>query len=100
MIRASLVLIVILLLSCNSSKKEKKHENMQNSNVNVVGAMKDVMWKGELAGKIKLDTIKNKKNLYGIGPEEFLTGELLIVDGKSFISKVETDSTMKVKRNL
>ena len=97
MIRVALVFIVILVLSCNSSKKENKLENVQSSNLNVVGAMKDVMWKGELAGKIKLDTIKNKKGLYGIGPEEFLTGELLIVDGKSFISKVETDSTMNVE---
>lgn len=97
MLRVSIVFIVILILSCNSSKKESKIENAQSSNINVVGAMKDVMWKGELAAKINLDTIKNRKGLYGIGPEEFLTGELLIVNGKSFISKVETDTTMKVE---
>ena len=39
------------------------------------------MWKGELSGTINLDTISNKKGLYGLGPESYLTGELLINNG-------------------
>ena len=58
--------------------------------------MKNVMWKGELAGTINLDTIKNKNGLYGLGPVEYLTGELLIIDGKSYVSTVTSDSTMEV----
>ena len=56
------------------------------------------MWKGELAGIINLDTIKDKTGLYGLGPESFLTGELLINDGKSYVSRVLTDSTMTVEK--
>lgn len=69
----------------------------QNSNnVTIVGAMKNVMWKGQLYGTINLDTIANKKNLYGLGPVEYLSGELLIVNGKAYKSTVTTDSTMNV----
>ncbi len=33
--------------------------------------MKDVMWKGELEGKVSTDTI-NSSAAYGLGPIEFL----------------------------
>ncbi len=99
MIKKTLILglTVFTLISCNSTEKksEKKIENQ--STVQVVGAMKNVMWKGELAGTINLDTIKDKNGLYGIGPVEYLTGELLIIDGKSYVSTVTTDTTMDVK---
>lgn len=66
------VLLISMLFSC------KKPSKNMNSDVVVVGAMKNVMWKGELGGIISLDTIKNKEGLYGLGPVSYLTGELLI----------------------
>jgi acetolactate decarboxylase len=86
-----------ILLGCNSSKKESVSDDTY-SDVIVVGAMKNVMWKGELGGMINLDTISNRKGLYGLGPQSFLTGELLINDGKSYLSRVTSDSTMEVKK--
>lgn len=86
----------ILLISCNSIDKKSESTNANQSTFQVVGAMKNVMWKGELAGTINLDTIKSKNGLYGLGPVEYLTGELLIIDGKSYVSTVLTDSTMTV----
>jgi acetolactate decarboxylase len=65
--------------------------------VNIVGQMKTVMWKGQLHGNILLDTIANKITLYGLGPVEYLKGEVLIIDGKSFKSTVMNDTTMKVE---
>ena len=62
--------------------------------------MKNVMWKGELSGTIKLDTISHKKGLYGLGPESYLTGELLINNGQSYVSKVTSDSTMTVEKTF
>ncbi|WP_299708715.1 acetolactate decarboxylase [uncultured Pontibacter sp.] len=59
--------------------------------------MRNVMWKGELAGTIALDTIANKQGLYGLGPMAYLAGELMIVDGKSYKSTVLSDSTMAVE---
>jgi len=92
-------LSVITLIGCNSTGKKPETIIETQSTVQVVGAMKNVMWKGELTGTISLDTIKNKNGLYGLGPIEYLTGELLIINGKSYVSKVITDSTMVVEEN-
>lgn len=88
----SVVCIFIVALSLNFGALAQ-HTNT----VKVVGAMKNVMWKGQLYGTIALDTIAIKAHLYGLGPVEYLSGELLIVDGKCYQSSVLTDSTMKVE---
>ena len=90
-----LILIFMLLtLSCNTYKKDTYSEVM------AVSAMRNVMWKGELDGKIKLDTLARKEGLYGLGPLSHLTGEVLINDGKSFVSRVLNDSAMLVEENF
>jgi len=88
-----------MMLSCSSTKKETVSDNTY-SDVVVIGAMKNVMWKGELGSSINLDTISNKKGLFGLGPESYLTGELLINDGKSYVSRVTSDSTMVVEQSF
>jgi acetolactate decarboxylase len=90
-------ILVIGLWSCNAHKK-KAIEEQTNAHVHVVGAMKNVMWKGELGASIHLDTIANKKGLYGLGPKSELTGELLVNNGVSYLSKVASDSTMTVEK--
>lgn len=82
----------LLALSGSSIQAQK-----QNKDVKVIGQMKNVMWKGELFGNIHLDTIANKENLYGFGPVEYLAGEILIIDGKSYKSTVTSDTAMKVE---
>lgn len=94
----AIVLLTIGLLSCNSTPKEKNTETY--SDIKMVGAMKNVMWKGELGGRIDLDTISNKNGLYGLGPVSYLRGELLINNGKSYVSKVTSDSTMTVEKTF
>jgi len=66
------------------------------SSVIVTGAMKNVMWSGQLKGTIQLDTIANKKYLYGLGPIEGLRGEIMIIDGKCYTSYVKSPAEMKV----
>lgn len=97
--KVTIQLLAIGILSCNSNTKESKSEETY-SDVIIVGAMKNVMWEGELGNTINLDTISNKKGLYGLGPESYLTGELLINDGKGYVSKVTSDSTMVIKKGL
>ena len=92
-------ILTIGIFGCNSNKKTNNSIETY-SDINVVGAMKNVMWKGELGASIQLDTISNKKGLYGIGPESYLTGELLINDGQSYVSKVTSDSTMTVEKTF
>src|SRR5690554_6755441 len=84
-------LTILILASCSSKAQRKTNE------VKIVGEMKNVMWKGQLSGNINLDTIATKTNLYGFGPVEYLVGEILIIDGKSYKSTVISDSTMKVE---
>lgn len=78
-------------------KKKQPAMKTEATSLQVVGAIRDVMWKGELGSKIDLDTLANKKGLYGLGPEINLTGELLINNGKRYVSKVTSDSTMVVE---
>jgi acetolactate decarboxylase len=81
----------LLLLSTLSSLAQE---------VKISGAMSNVMRKGQLDSTIYLDTIQNKTHLYGLGPKEFLKGELLIVDGKSYISSVNEDGTIKMEESF
>ena len=90
-------LVIVGLFSCNTSNNKTTSDETY-ANITIVGAMKNVMWKGELGNSINLDTISNKKGLYGLGPESYLTGELLINDGNSYVSKVTSDSTMIVEK--
>lgn len=83
------LLALLLIVSCTETSRNK-------AQVQITGAMRNVMWKGELQGTIDLDSLQDKENLYGLGPVEFLVGEILILDGKSFVSRVLTDSTMSV----
>ncbi|MBX2969402.1 MAG: acetolactate decarboxylase [Cyclobacteriaceae bacterium] len=83
------LLILLLVVGCTKTPQRE-------SKVHVTGAMRNVMWKGELQGAIDLDSLQHKENLYGLGPVEFLAGEILILDGKSFVSRVLTDSTISV----
>lgn len=65
----------------------------------VTGAMKNVMWNGQLKGTIQLDTIADRQHLYGIGPLEGLQGEIMILDGKCYTSYVTSPTEMKVVEN-
>ena len=84
-------LSIVTLTNCTTKAQHTNNE------VKIVGQMKNVMWKGQLYGNINLDTIANKINLYGLGPVEYLSGEILIIDGKSYKSTVTSDTTMKVE---
>lgn len=66
----------------------------------IIGAMKDVMWSGKLQGKVDLDTLADKKHLYGLGPLEYLEGEILIVDGECYTSRIGKDSSLKVAKTF
>ena len=83
------ILFVIFLVSCTSSTSK--------SSVKVVGEMKDVMWKGDLKGKIATDSL-NSKETYGLGPIEFLKGEIVVFEGQSYVSKVVDSISHEVSK--
>lgn len=93
------ILFIIGISACGNNKQESHLSKTDTySSVKIVGAMKNVMWKGELGSSINLDTISDKNGLYGLGPLSYLKGEFLINNGKSYLSKATTDSTMKVEK--
>lgn len=93
----ALVLLAIGLISCNPKQQD---EIEGHPDLKIVGAMSSVMWNGELSSSINLDTISLKSGLYGLGPESYLRGELMINNGISYVSKVTSDSTMSVEKTF
>ena len=67
-----------------------------NAQVTVIGAMRNTMFNGQLAGLVKLDSIAHP-HAYGLGPMEFLKGEILLLDGHVLTSTVSNDSSMRVQ---
>jgi acetolactate decarboxylase len=90
-----IVFILILLLS-----KAGILIAQSTTQVNIVGAMRNVMWKGQLSGTIQLDTISVRQHLYGLGPVENLAGEILILDGKCYRSTVISKEAMQVEETF
>ncbi len=58
------------------------------------------MRKGELFATIDLDSLSNKPHLYGMGPVELLTGEITVINGRSFKSSVQPNGEMKVEETF
>lgn len=76
------------------------HSQDVNSSVKISGAMRNVMRKGELFATIDLDSLADKSHLYGMGPVEYLTGELTVINGRSFKSTILSNGEMKVEETF
>lgn len=95
----SISFLILGLISSASLSAQTQNPAIKAGNVLVMGAMCNVMWKGELFGKMNLDTISNREGLYGVGPLEYLRGEILIVDGVNYISTVDEKGDVSVVVN-
>ncbi|MEM8526707.1 MAG: acetolactate decarboxylase [Bacteroidota bacterium] len=85
---------MLFLASCQPAEKQEQAE------VQVTGALRNVMHKSELQGIFDLSTIENQPHTYGLGPIEYLQGELLVFDGKAYQSKVGEDSSIVMKSDF
>ena len=88
-----LLVIIAGISACGANTKQ--HGQMQ-----IRGAMKNVMRKGELFATINLDTLKDKTHLYGMGPEAYLKGEIMIWDGHAYAARVQDDSAMQIREGF
>jgi len=87
----------------NIPKEDQTTAKMASSGkspVKIAGAMKNVMMKGELYGVINLDTISNRKALYGLGPLEYLKGEITIIKGKSYVSTINKEGDAELRQDF
>ena len=71
-------LLISLVISSSSLAQTVKN----------IGSMTE-MGKENFASHIKLDTITNKKHLFGMGPYGRMQGEISVFDGKPFYSSVD-----------
>lgn len=90
------LLSLLLFCSCDPDRKPPLFVS-QDGDLTVVAAMRDVMFDGKTGGQISLDTIMERAGLYGLGPAEYLRGELLIIDGQAYRSQVVSATEMKVE---
>lgn len=69
----------------------------QNGPVTPTGAMRNTLFNGQLAGLIAMDGLA-VPGTYGIGPVEYLRGELLVLDGHVFVSTAAKEGGMTVEQ--
>lgn len=93
LLASSIAFMLLGAIACQTSTPATS--TSAPSSVQIAGAMKNVMWKGLLGGVIQLDTL-SQPGRYGLGPLAGLRGEILLLDGAPYVSRVVTDSTMSV----
>lgn len=70
----------------------------QNGPVYATGAMRNTMFNGQLAGLISMDSLA-VPGTFGIGPLEYLRGEVLVLDGSVYTSTVSSAGSMLVVKD-
>lgn len=61
------------------------------------GSMRATMREGQLGGLVRMDTIA-MAGIYGLGPLEYLQGEITVVDGVCHVSSVARDGSVVVEQ--
>ncbi|MTI41429.1 acetolactate decarboxylase [Fulvivirga lutimaris] len=78
----NLLFIMMVCLACESKQAhEVKH----------YGTLRSIKHEGDVSGKVELDTLV-KTHLYGLGALAGIKGEITLIDGQTYVSKV-IDST-------
>lgn len=83
-----LILFVLVLWACSA------HQRAENK-VHIAGALRDIMHKNDVSTKVYLDTLPDQ-HLYAVGALDSLRGEILIEDGKPYISMADSASAVSL----
>ena len=97
-INSVLIVIFFIAASCTLLKST-------SYKVEYKGALKEIMFEGNISARIDLAILKQKPHLFALGSVENLKGEIMILDGKSYVSsitggKVATDTSFSQKASL
>jgi len=65
-----------------------------NGQVSRWGTLREVLHEGQSQGRVRLSEVAQKSNAYGVGAVEGLTGEILILDGRVWISECENSQKL------
>lgn len=95
----ALLFLCLTFFACDPNRKPPTYSR-DDGNLTVAGSIRAVLYDGKTKGQIKLDTISNRKGLYGLGPAAFLQGELLIINGQGFRSQVSNSKEVRVEETF
>ncbi len=65
--------------------------------VTATGSMRATKWEGQLAGLVSMDSLA-LPGVYGIGPLEYLQGEILLLDGVCHVATVARDGSVQMEQ--
>jgi acetolactate decarboxylase len=94
---ALLSIIIQLSFLLNAGNSNTQGKTMPE--VKITGQMRRVMMAGHLEATISLDTLTQRRYFYGFGPLEYLKGEIMVLDGQCYVSKVLNDRAMTVNKD-
>lgn len=64
------------------------------------GAMRDAMWQGRIGPRFSVDSLAGGPGGYAIGPAAGLRGEILVLDGAPYVSRIADDGRVRVAREV
>lgn len=91
------LLLCWLLCACDPNRAPPAEARPPT--LTALGSMRETLRQGKLAGVVYVDTLTHP-NLYGLGPAEYLRGEILVFDGKGYRSRVAGPDSMVVEQTL
>lgn len=83
--------LVVLIFSCTTKPQSTEIE------ISRIGALRQIMHAGKIGSRVNLDTM-DLTNAWGLGASDSLQGELLVLNGNVFESKV-TDRATAISNN-
>ncbi len=87
--RITIPFIFLATLSTGCTPQNAENTTLPLAEVNARGALQEVMLNGNLQANILIDTLENQR-LIGIGPLGRLQGEITILDGKAFVTSIDS----------
>ena len=93
-------LLALTVGSCDPNKALPAAANSPSDReVTIVGSMRATLTEGKLTGAVATDTL-DTGGLYGLGPAAYLRGEVLVLDGVGYRSRVAGPDSMVVEATL
>ena len=82
-----LTFILLAIVGCSGGSSQGE----VGAKVQNIGMLREIMHQGKYEARVAIDTL-DKTNLYAVGALETLSGELTIINGEVFATKVQDDS--------
>ena len=92
--------VLLALTACDPNWVPPGQTIASDSALTIAGSMAATTRQGKLSGSIDLDTLQNRNGLYGLGPGEYLRGEVLVFDGRGYLSQVDGPDGMTVRETM